>query len=71
MKKKERDIMFNDRPPMRKSSLAYVVLLIKESGIVFCTSGGEYREDLYELLYQSDSFDEAQDYYMKLRYDKK
>lgn len=73
MRKKETDYVTID-PPMAKSQMKYMVLRIRsgENGNeFFVTSGGEYRYDFYELVFQSDSLDEARDFYMKLRYDPK
>ncbi|MEY4571495.1 MAG: hypothetical protein RLZ10_706 [Bacteroidota bacterium] len=59
----------NENPPLSKSTYDHIVLRDKGNGCLILTSGGEYRTDFYELVYQSDNSDDAKDYYMKMRYD--
>lgn len=65
---KKRTVDFNENPPMRSSNLKYMILRDKSNDNCFWTTGGEYRMDFYELVYQSDSLDDVKDYYMKIRY---
>lgn len=65
---KKEKVEFNDNPPLRKTTNKYVVLKDKVNGNVFWTSGGEFRIDLYDMIFQSDNLDEVKDFYMKLRY---
>lgn len=60
-----------DNPPMLNCTKRYMVLRIKDSNKLMWTSGGEYRADLYELLFEGDDLDEAIDFYMKKNYDRK
>lgn len=62
---------FNQNPPLSFSAKRFIVLRLKENGNVIWTSGGEYRSDWYELLFESDDKDETIDFYMKKNYDKK
>lgn len=70
MKQKD-DMDFDQNPPLAFSGKKFIVLRLKENGNLFWTSGGEFRSDWYELLFESDDKDETIDYYMKKNYDKK
>lgn len=60
---------FNPYPPLSNSTKKYIVLKNKIENNVFWTSGGEYRSDWYELIFESDDLDDVKDFYMKLKYD--
>ena len=45
------------------SNSAFMVLRGKEHGNIFWTSGGKYRTDWYELLFESDNEEEVRDYW--------
>lgn len=71
MKQNEIDLEnFNDSPPLSNSNAKYIVLVDKETKQIFWTSGGEYRNDWYELVFESETREEAINYYMKKKFEK-
>lgn len=49
--------------PTAVSNHAFMVLRGKDYGNVFWTSGGEYRTDWYELLYENDDEELVKNYW--------
>ena len=66
---KNKEIEFDPNPPLSTTEKKYVIFRNKEENKMFMTSGGEYRSDWYEIVFQSDDMDEVKDCYMKLVYD--
>jgi hypothetical protein len=66
--KATKEMEFNDNPPLSVSDKRYMILRNKEEANLFWTSGGEYRSDWYEVIYQSDDVEEVKDMYMKIVY---
>jgi hypothetical protein len=67
--KKTKEQEFNPNPPLSNTEKKFVIYLNKEDNKMFMTSGGEYRSDWYNVVFQSDDMDEVSDFYMKLVYD--
>lgn len=70
MRNKKKELEFNPNPPLALCSKKFMVLYYKENGNVIWTSGGEYRSDFYDLLFESDDEDEVRSYYMNYSYEK-
>jgi hypothetical protein len=68
---KKKEMEFNENPPLSVCDKRYMILRNKSEDNVFWTSGGEYRSDWYEVLFQSDIEDEVKDFYMKMVYSPK
>jgi hypothetical protein len=66
--KATKEMEFNDNPPLSVSDKRYMILRNKDEKNIFWTSGGEYRSDWYEVIYQSDDVEEVKDMYMKIVY---
>lgn len=62
---------FNCSPPLTNCESKYMVLKNKENGVMFWTSGGEYRNDWYEMVFESDDKDEVMSFYMSEKHNKK
>lgn len=62
---------FNPNPPLSNTNKKYIILKNKEDGVIFWTSGGEYRNDWYELVFENDDIEEVRIAYMKMLYNKK
>jgi hypothetical protein len=69
-KKKESDY-FNPNPPLSNTLMRFMLIRNKENNNITMTSGGEYRSDWYELLFESNDEDEVRNVYMKMIYDAK
>jgi hypothetical protein len=68
---KTKEPEFNPNPPLSFTEKKYVIYRNKQEKNIFMTTGGEYRSDFYEIVFQSDDMDELRDYYMKITYSPK
>jgi len=67
--KKTKEQEFDPNPPLSNTEKKYVILRNKGEKNIFWTTGGEYRSDWYDVVFQSDDIEEVKDCYMKLVYD--